>query len=757
MGGVEGASGDAAARQLVLQALDGLRGARHHAGRRRVDTGQIEVEAGAEVGPQRGLPEGHREHGARGDRLHEATPLGHEGERVRQGEDARQVGGHVLSHAVTDHGRRLEPPGHPEPCHRVLDHEERGLRQAGLLELLRRRLGVTSARVQHFAEVEAQGATENLAARVHVRAEDRLPFVQPTAHVDVLRALAREHERHRRALTIVDPALDARGVGQRGPRVLRIPAHHHPPVVEEAPACLERPRGVGEVPVGVGGQVGSQIAGRLVDRGLGLARKHQELPRRSRIPGRDHGRFLDDRVRVRPADAERAEGRPAGPLALPLHEAGGDVEGAVLEVDLGVRRLEVEALRDLPMLEAEHGLDEPGHPRRGVEVADVRLHGPDRAVTLLVGPLAPGLGEAGDFGGVAEGGGGAMGLDVGDGFGVHVCRGQRLHDDLGLAADAGGGEAHLHGAVVVDGGAQDDGAHVVAVAEGVREALQHHDPEAVAEDHPLPLGVEGPGVAVGGKDASLLILIADVLGNRHGDAAGQDHVALVVQQALAREVHRHQGGGAEGLDRVGGAPEIELVGHSRGQRIVHVAEADLETPHVLAQLAVPLQVAHEVAALGHSRGDSDRAREALAVVARILQGFPGALQEEALLRVQDLRLAGRIAKEGRVEELGPVDARPGHDKVGAVEEGGVDPHLLRPLFRGDSGHRLLAVAEDLPERVDAVCSREPPRHADHGDLRAVPLIQRLHQTSSSGVCAFLSSPVPGPRCGPGPGPSSAGT
>src|SRR5438045_74508 len=142
------------------------------------------------------------------------------------------------------------------------------------------------------------------------------------------------------------------------------------------------------------------------------------------------------------------------------------------------------------------------------------------------------------------------------------------------------------------------------------------------------------------------------------------------------------------------APPVELVGDAGGHGVVHVAEADLEVAHVLVELAVPLQVVDEVAALAHPGGHADGAVEALAVVARVLERLPGALEEEPLLRVEDLRLARGVAEEGGVEQVGPFDARAGHDRVRPVQEGGVDPRLARPLLARDPGHRLPSGPED---------------------------------------------------------------
>ena len=64
--------------------------------------------------------------------------------------------------------------------------------------------------------------------------------------------------------------------------------------------------------------------------------------------------------------------RPAG--GLHGTQPGVHVERARGEVDLGIRRLVVQARRKLSVLERESGLDQAGHARRGVEVSEVALH-----------------------------------------------------------------------------------------------------------------------------------------------------------------------------------------------------------------------------------------------------------------------------------------------------------------------------------------------------------------------------------------------
>ena len=95
---------------------------------------------------------------------------------------------------------------------------------------------------------------------------------------------------------------------------------------------------------------------------LRLARRAGGLQRRG---------LFDHRVGVGAADPEGAHTR-APWLAVPHLPIAGlrhDIEGAVLEIDLRIRLLEVQAHRQLLVLQGEHRLDEAAHARRRVEVA----------------------------------------------------------------------------------------------------------------------------------------------------------------------------------------------------------------------------------------------------------------------------------------------------------------------------------------------------------------------------------------------------
>jgi hypothetical protein len=228
------------------------------------------------------------------------------------------------------------------------------------------------------------------------------------------------------------------------------------------------------------------------------------------------------------------------------------------------------------MLQREHRLHQPRRPRRRVQVADVGLERPDRAEAARVGVGAERLGERRHLHRIAQLGAAPVPFHVADRRRVHVRHGERLADHRGLSFHARRGEGDLGGAVVVDRRAADDGAHRVAVAEGVLEALEAHHRHAAPHLRPGRAFVEGAAVPVRRHDPARRVQVAGVLGDLDGGAAGQRHVALAPQERLHGEVHRHEPGRAPGLHAERGAAQVELVRHARGEEVLAVRQRRAE-------------------------------------------------------------------------------------------------------------------------------------------------------------------------------------
>ena len=118
------------------------------------------------------------------------------------------------------------------------------------------------------------------------------------------------------------------------------------------------------------------------------------------------------------------------------------------------------------------------------------------------------------------------------------------------------------------------------------------------------------------------------------DAAGQRHVAVPGAQALAGEVHGDERRRAGGVDRDARAAQVEQVRQAVGEDAVH---GPGERPGIDGVAIGELQ--HRVVVV--VAGDEDTGRrtgELLARQAGMVERVDGDLEEQAVLRVDALRL-----------------------------------------------------------------------------------------------------------------------
>ena len=222
--------------------------------------------------------------------------------------------------------------------------------------------------------------------------------------------------------------------------------------------------------------------------------------------------------------------------------------------------------------------------------------------------------------------------------------------DLGLAFDAGRQIAHLARTIVIDGRSENHCADMVAIFERVFKAPQNDDAQAAAEDRAAGCCIEGAAMAVAGENLAFAIDIADALRDFDGDSAGQRHVALEVEQALAGKMNGDQRSGACGLHVDAGPAQVKLIGDARGQHILVVAGLlELEQARGFKQPAVGEQVMDQVSVHARSGKDADRSIESLRRMACVLQRFPCALKKMPVLRVHDGCVSRAKAEEGRIE------------------------------------------------------------------------------------------------------------
>ena len=249
--------------------------------------------------------------------------------------------------------------------------------------------------IQHRPQVKFQVRLEYLAATVHVLAKYRLRFIKRAAHIDVLRALAGEHKNHRRFALADLSAQHAFRVGrrQRLSGVGHALADHHPAVVKRLAADLQSKSDVGRIDSRVGLEVFDQAGGGPFESG-GASGGEDHQVAGARLAGQfGRGRFLEHDVGIGAADAERADPGPTGRVVrAPLAQLVIHKKRAVGEIDFRIRPPEVQAGRQLLVLQSEHGFDQTGDAGGGIKVTDVALHGTNGTETLRGGAGAEGPG-----------------------------------------------------------------------------------------------------------------------------------------------------------------------------------------------------------------------------------------------------------------------------------------------------------------------------------------------------------------------------
>ncbi|ESU48195.1 hypothetical protein P376_3823 [Streptomyces sp. HCCB10043] len=433
---------------------------------------------------------------ALGQPLHQPAARGDEAGRVGQGQDAGDMGGRQLAGRVPGEEVGAQPHGFGEPEERDLDGEQRGLGVAHLVECL----GVP---VDHRAQRPVQVLVQ-LGADLVVRGgEGGVDGGQFTAHAEALRTAAGEEERGG-GLAPGQSGLDVGGVlavgdgAQPAHQLVAVRSRDDGPVVEWRAGGGECAGHVQRAVLGAVAQVLHEAGGLRPQRVAAAARQHPgQGPHRRGLAlrrtggvlreGGARGRLFEDHVRVGAAQAEGGDARAArAAVGLPVDGFGQQLDRALGPVDVAAGPVDVQGLRQQLVAHRQDHLHHPGHPGGALRVPQVRLHRAEPLRPVLRAVLAVRRDQRVGLDGVADLGGGAVGLDH-----VDLVRGeagvlQRLPDDALLGGAVGRGDA-VGGAVLVDGAAPDDGENGVAVAAGVGEPFE--------QQHARTLG---PGRAVGG-------------------------------------------------------------------------------------------------------------------------------------------------------------------------------------------------------------------------------------------------------------------
>ena len=269
---------------------------------------------------------------------------------------------------------------------------------------------------------------------------------------------------------------------------------------------------------------------------------------------------------------------------------------------------------------------------------------------------------------------------------------------------------------------------VVAVAEGVVEALEKDDARAVGKDCSSGLFVEGAAMAVLGENAVGGEVVAFFLGESDGDAAGHGHVAGVGAQALARGGDGDEGSRASGLHRHGGTAQIELKGDAGGEVVLVVAKfglqgADLDLGNpVRKEFAVGGEIGKSVGVEVVAGPESDFSFVFFGIVTGVFEAVPSEFEEDPMLGVHELGLVGEDSEEFGVEVFDVFhEAFDGHVTGVVADLGGVDVGGEK-FFVGQLSEAFLAVDEVLPENLHVGGLGETAGHADDGDVAALVVL-----------------------------------
>ena len=722
-GDLQEASEDVTGGEVRRHPLQGVRVAGERDGGGSVDRGEGDlpvelVDHGLGfVGRDAGGEHASTPHGA----LLEPAAMVREVHRILDAQRARRTGGTDLSGAVADHRVGYDAPRPPQRRQAQLDGEVGHVCQPQLLGDARG--GLVGEQLG-----QQRGAGERRQGRVGLEhgVAEHAPLVQELApHLPPQGSHAGVDEGEARG------ASSGAADGEAGPRLVvqvrrqqprhlgGVVRHRGQAVLVVCPPHRRRVAHVGEGRAVTGGEVAPEALGGEPQRRRGVGRQVQELGPAIRLLGASGRggarRLLQDHVGVGPAESERvhpSDGR-AGRLG-PRLELRHHAKAQGVERDGGVGRREVEAGRDHASLEAEGYLDEARDPRAGLQVPDVGLHRTDETGGVLGAVGGEHVADGLRLRQIAGHRAGAVRFDVlhGAGRDPRVPQGAPQHGFL--AGRAGQGQA-AGSPVLVDGASQDHGMDPVPVLQCTLQALQHDHAGALPPHVAVRGGVERVAAAVGRQHPGLGEADGGLRREDHVDAADDRQLALIGHEAPAGEVDGGEGGRAGGVDRHAGAVEVQREGDPVGGDARRIAGVDVRVD-VAPPAGGRLQVAVVVA------GDADEdprvgSRQPSGRLAGVLEGLPGDLEQEALLRIHAAGLARGDAEELGVEQVDPrQETAPARGELARRLGVRVEDRVDVEAVRRDLSDGVDAVSQQRPETRRAVgAAREAARHADDRD------------------------------------------
>ncbi len=370
------------------------------------------------------------------------------------------------------------------------------------------------------------------------------------------------------------------------------------------------------------------------------------------------------------------------------------------------------------MLQLQQHFRDPGDARSTLQVPNVGLHGADRAELPTGVACAEGLRERGYLNRVSQRSSGPMRLHVAD----HARLDARLRNHIGNDLRLSGRIRHrvpVGLATMIDGGALDHAVDVVLVLNRTRQGFEEHSADTLARHvsvSPVP-EARAPSRARGELTLRQRQILVRV--DRYVDAAGERELALSVADALAGQMNGREGARAHGVNGKARSLEIAEVRDPVRDRGRAPTESELFSVRLsLRSVELILRVHHanEYAYPRSPRGTCIPS-QLLTGVAGVLQRLIRTLQEQTLLRIHELGLAGRDIEEQRVELIDSVH------EAAPLAIGLADLALLRvevpsgvPAPPRNLRDAIPAFLEVAPVLLEVLCLREPSAHTDDRNI-----------------------------------------
>ena len=423
-------------------------------------------------------------------------------------------------------------------------------------------------------------------------------------------------------------------------------------------------------------------------------------------------------------DARQAKGthpgppRPAGRLQRMVARSHLDRRGNQLQTWIGP--LEMRLCRHHATRQRKNRARHAECTGRGIQMTEVALHRSDQRRTGLrrfsrLRHCAEGAAQAVDLDRVPQHGGGAMRLEKIHAVQRHAGLAGSGQDHPCLCRRAGRSHAR-RAPVLIDRTAQDHRMNRIAIGLCRRKWLEQQRHGALARPHAIGRRIEGAGAARAGFNGKRLVPAQR--GEQHTRTTGQRHRAFATLQRLAGIAHRLQRGRARGIDQFG-----------RTVPIVQIAQAGGDAGGNVEDVAFfgPLRKAAADRLLEGLRGTGPHEHphplpiQRLPSIAGIFQRTGGGFQKQALLRIEQGRIAGREPEAPAVETGNVVQegGRAQSRRVGLhTHRSEHSAHVLATL-RGQLAHPVCAAEQVAPEAVRVVVVAQAQRQTDdrHRALR----------------------------------------